>query len=299
MSVFCGTDFSESADVAARVAAGIAARLGLPLELVHVHETELPESPGGLWPERSQVERRLSEQALALQSVFGAEVTPSLEQGAPHEVLARRGQRADARLIVVGSLGKTRQELWLLGSVAERVVQAASVPVLVVREAAGLEAWLRGEKTLRILVGVECTALSRTALAWANALRRIGPADLIVARIAWPAEEHDRFGVSTPVPLDHLRPELEAPLVRELEAWAGEEGRGAPGSTTFVVRAGWGRVDGHLTQVASETGADLLVVGTHQRAGIARLWQGSVSRGVLHCAAMSVACIPQSKGSRA
>src|SRR5690606_37963689 len=148
------------------------------------------------------------------------------------------------------------------------------------------------------------TELARAALAWARGLRAVGPCDLIVARNAWPAAEHERLGSSTPVLPDHLRPAVVQVLVQELEEWASGEGaRGqgeenGPGSTAYVVRAGWGRVDGHLTQVASEQGADLLVVGTHRRAGIARLWQGSVSRGVLHCAAMSVACIPRAKQSR-
>ena len=47
----------------------------------------------------------------------------------------------------------------------------------------------------------------------------------------------------------------------------------------LVVRPGWGRVDSHLTQLATESKMDLLVVGTNQRSGIARLWQGSVSVG--------------------
>jgi nucleotide-binding universal stress UspA family protein len=59
------------------------------------------------------------------------------------------------------------------------------------------------------------------------------------------------------------------------------------------VSPGWGRVDTHLTLLAAESKVDLLVVGTHQRAGAARLWQGSVSRGVLHEALGNVACVPR------
>jgi nucleotide-binding universal stress UspA family protein len=59
----------------------------------------------------------------------------------------------------------------------------------------------------------------------------------------------------------------------------------------------WNRLLGERRQGGWRCGrhrqAALLVVGTHQRAGIARLWQGSVSRGVLHAAAMSVACVPR------
>lgn len=157
-----------------------------------------------------------------------------------------------------------------------RVAQSSPMPVPVVRDGARFEAWARGQHALR----------------WASALRVIGPCDLLVTQVAWPAEEHLRLGISGPMPLDHLRPEVEQVLRRDLEAWAGAPP--GPGATSFLVRPGWGRVDAHLTQLAAEAKADLLVVGTHQRAGIARLWQGSVSRGVLHAAAMSVACVPRS-----
>jgi nucleotide-binding universal stress UspA family protein len=44
--------------------------------------------------------------------------------------------------------------------------------------------------------------------------------------------------------------------------------------------------------MATDEGADVLVVGTHQRRGMDRLWHGSVSRGVLGLAPTSVACVP-------
>lgn len=93
------------------------------------------------------------------------------------------------------------------------------------------------------------------------------------------------------MPLDRLRPEIDEPLVCDLRAWAGD--LPGEGETTFTVSPGRGRVDVHLARLAAEAKADLLVVGTHQRAGVARLWQGSVSRGVLHHAACNVACVPR------
>jgi len=188
------------------------------------------------------------------------------------------------------TLGEGKQQRWLLGSVAERVAQASTAPVLVVRDGGSLEAWGRGERALRVMVGVELTPTSKAVLQWAGELRAIGPCELLVAQIAWPAEEHQRLGVPTPMPLDQLRPELEQVLLRDLEQWAGEQPQ--PGDRSFIVKPGWGRVDRHLTLLAEKSKVELLVVGAHQRAGIARLWQGSVSRGVLHAAAMSVACVP-------
>jgi nucleotide-binding universal stress UspA family protein len=43
--------------------------------------------------------------------------------------------------------------------------------------------------------------------------------------------------------------------------------------------------------------ADLVVIGTNQRAGLARVWQGSVSRHLLHTADGDVATVPASAGA--
>jgi nucleotide-binding universal stress UspA family protein len=290
MTILCGTDFSDHAAEAARVAAGIAARLGLPLRLVHVVP---PERVGGedtqQGPAGVEASARIVDEALRLRLAFGIEIEGRTESGHADEILVSLAERTGARWIVLGSLGTRDQHQWLLGSVAERVAQASAVPVLVVRNGARIEAWTNGGASLRVLAGVEPTPGSLAALRWASGLRAIGPTKLVVARIAWPVHEHGRLGIPPPVPLDRLRPELEAALLDETRTWADIE----PGAdVAFVVRAGFGRVDVHLTQVAEELGTDLLVVGSHRRATVARLWQGSVSRGVLHGAPMSVACVP-------
>jgi nucleotide-binding universal stress UspA family protein len=51
-------------------------------------------------------------------------------------------------------------------------------------------------------------------------------------------------------------------------------------------------VDAQLIGLATKAQADLIVVGTHQWHGLSRLQHGSVSRGILHHAPMSVACVP-------
>lgn len=285
MTIVCGTDFSEDADSAIRVAGSIAKRLAMPLELVHVVD-----SPDAEESARAPVQTRLQAQAAELSAELGIEVDALVDSGVADEKLVALAADSGARLLVVAALGAGRQRHWPVGSVAERVVRASPVPVLVVRAGAGIEAWGRGERALRVMIGVELTPPSRAALRWARKLREGGPCELFVVQIVWPPEEQGHAGSTMPMPLDHLRPELELPLVRELTEWAGEQP--GPGETSFMVKAGWGRVDRHLTLLAAELKVDLLVVGAHRLAPIARLWHGSVSRGVLHDAGMSVLCVP-------
>jgi nucleotide-binding universal stress UspA family protein len=293
MTILSGTDFSENATEAALAAAAIAKRLSLPLKLVHIVDelgAELTGAgdPGGLYdPLRQQIRDQASE----IGRRFGIDVEPIVEPGIAHEKLIEIAGAHHARLIVVSSLGNKKQYRWLLGSVAERVAQISPIPVLIVRESLSIQAWARGERVLRTMVGVEIGATSKAALRWAAELRRIGRCDLLVTHIAWPAGEHLRLGIPSPVPLDLLRPELRDLLMRDLRAWAGDVP--GDGETTFTLCPGWGRVDTHLASLAAEAKADLVVVGTHQRAGSARLWQGSVSRGVLHHASCNVACVPR------
>jgi nucleotide-binding universal stress UspA family protein len=300
MAIMCGTDFSENADMAAGIAGAIAKAFACPLKLVHAVEhisvaTATRREVYELLCDALQ--RRLGAQAEELQARFGVEVEPVLANGAADEALVALAGALPARLVVVSSLGARKQHRWLLGSVAERVAQSSTSPVLVVRDGWRIAAWAAGEAALRVMVGVEPTPACRAALRWVDELRAIGSCELLVAQIVWPAATADtdqRVGISAPLPLDHLRPEVEQALVRDLQKWADEHA--GPGARSHLIRPGWGRVDGHLTQLAAESEVDLLVVGAHQRAGLARLWQGSVSRGVLHGASMSVASVPLSWG---
>jgi len=295
MTIVCGTDLSENAQAAARAAAAIAKRLAVPLKLVHVidelgAELTVASEQNAIY---DPVRRRVQEHAHALKSRFGIEVESIVLPGVAHDTLIEIARATGARLVIVSSLGSKKQHRWLLGSTAERVAQASPIPVLIVRDATSIEAWARGERPLRIMVGVEIATTSKAALRWAASLREFGPCDLLVTQVASPVGEHLRLGVPTPVPLDHLRPELIEPLTRDLRAWTGE--LPGDGDTIFTVSPGWGRVDTHLTLLAAESKVDLIVVGTHQRAGAARLWQESVSRGVLHRASTNVACVPRGK----
>jgi len=295
MTIVCGTDLSECAAQAAQAAGAIAKRLGVPLKLVHV----IDELGAELTVESEQnaiydpLRRRVRQHAADLGAHFGIDVEPVVVPGVASEKLIELALAANASLLVVSSLGAKKEHRWLLGSVAERVAQASPLPVLVVRDGTRIEAWVRGERSLRVMVGVELVSSSRTALRWAANLRAIGPCDLLVTQVVSPIGEHARLGVRSPIPLDHLRPEIREPLARDLRAWVGD--LAGAGETTLTVSPGWGRVDAHLTQLAAEADVDLLVVGTQQRAGVARLWEGSVSQGVLHRAPCSVACVSRGK----
>ena len=63
----------------------------------------------------------------------GAHVQNSIRFGHPAKEILSAAQEHDADLIVVGARGQTREELYRLGGVAQKVVKYADCSVLVVR----------------------------------------------------------------------------------------------------------------------------------------------------------------------
>jgi universal stress protein A len=291
--VLCGTDFSPQSRAAARVAAAWAARTGQGLRLVHVLEAVLTdEVQFALQAQaREQLARMLEDEAGALRAAFGARIDTALHSGAVYEALLREAVAVDAGLVVVASLGRGHRHGWLLGSNAERIAQRATVPVLVVRDAPPLLAWLAGERDLAVSVCVDLTEASRAALQWARDLRGLGPCRLELDYVAWPPAE-PRFAAqrADAAPAGDWTA-LESGLAVDVALWASAMEHTAEREATRAV-VNWGRPDAALVELARAAGSTLLVAGSHRRSHLARLWQGSVTRGLLHQAEANVACVP-------
>jgi len=291
MTIVCGTDFSNSSAEAELAAAAIAQRSGSVLKLVHVVDTRRSALPTALPLLFEPVEEMIAARAEKLAQDYGIAVSGVVLEGVAEQRLAEFALEVQARLLLVASLADREQRSISIGSVAERLVQRSTIPVLVVREANCIRAWLRGERRLRVMLGVDLGEAARAALNWVQELRRIGPCDLQIVHMVWPALEHSRYGIPTPMFLEGIRPELSTLLERDLRAWVGTvEGEG---EVWLSVKPGWGRSDTQLCLLAADAQPDLLVVGTHHKSWLARLWQGSVSRGVLHGTEINVACVPR------
>lgn len=65
--------------------------------------------------------------------IFNVEVEPVILEGNPTDRIVNFAEKNDVELIVIGTLGKSGVQRFLLGSVAENVVRYSKVPVLVVR----------------------------------------------------------------------------------------------------------------------------------------------------------------------
>lgn len=289
MNIICGTDFSTHASEAANAAAALTARVQGILSLAHVMDTSRYELPSKELMDYlcGSRQAKLKKEAERLRRQ-GANVEEHFLRGSPAVSLVKAATASGSRLIVVSSLGQIAPSRWFVGSVAERTAQNASVPTLVVRNQKPLEAWAHGQRTLNVVIGYDFSESGDAALRWTSFLNEIGPCRVTVVYVAWPPEAGARFGAGFDQPHPYYPSEVEKFLKRDLQ----EKCEEVLGKTKlgFRVAAGLGRPDPQLIEIATDEKADVIVVGTNQRRGLARL--GSVSRAVLHHAPLNVACIP-------
>ena len=292
MTIVCGTDLSAPAAEAAEVAGLLAARLGEPLVLVHAvdrlgaeHGLALDE------PEYEPLRRDVAAEADRLRAL-GADVETVIRGSEAARTVVAVASEHSATMLVIAPVGRGGYAKHLLGTTAARVVSRATVPVLAVRAAAPFRGWLAGERSLRLTVGVDDSPGAAAALRWVEQLRSIAPCDVGAVHVASPIEEQRRLGLPGPVDLEELSDEVRKLLRREMAERVGT--LAGSGEVDLIVRHGLGRIDADLADAADRGNADLLVVGSHQWSGVARLVRGSVSRAVLDSAEMSVACVPAS-----
>lgn len=118
--ILFATDFSESSDVAGRVARDYARQFGARLHLLHV---VWPGADPAMPPPLGKLREELGE---------GVPTLTVVESGQPAAQIVRYAERHGIDLIVVGTHGRTGFTRVLLGSVAERVLRTAPCPVLTV-----------------------------------------------------------------------------------------------------------------------------------------------------------------------
>ncbi len=285
MPIVCATNFSDVAHAACTVAAQLAAKAGVPLCLVHVLPAENVKAFGRSLLEAA--EGALGDEARRLEKL-GAKVETKLLSGEAHGALAEFAPARGASLVVTAPPSHETAFLGVGGTV-DRLASALPLPLLVVREPAAFEAWARGERPLKVMLGVDRSLPFEASRDWVRGLGRLGPVELMAARIFWPQEEYQRFGLPRPMVYGEITEDLTHALQREVTSLVAPlVEAGLPVRTRLEM--GVGRIADHLVAVAAEEGADLLVVGTHQRKALAKLW--SVSHHALRLARMSVVSVP-------
>jgi nucleotide-binding universal stress UspA family protein len=144
-TILVPVDFDDASRRAVSTAVELARTFGSRVVILHViPPTSFPEGtrvlpveaadPVDLAEYVSQRARRLLDEHFASVLIGGAFVRKEARTGHPVETILRAIDESEAKLVVVGTHGRTGAARVVLGSVAENVVRRSPVPVMVVRE---------------------------------------------------------------------------------------------------------------------------------------------------------------------
>lgn len=289
MTILCATDFSQPATDALTVAVELAKKRNERLLLWHAVQPYAGD-PGLPYVEPMQTgcAALLEGEADRIRKT-GLSVTTETVVGWPDRELPAR-MPADTTLIVAGAQGHARGTHWLIGTVVERLARVTTVPLLAVRDAPAFQQWLSGGRHLNVIVATDLSAVSDFALRRSLALRELGACDFELLYLEYPPSEHARLGVTGPVCVHRPHPLVEDILTGELERRAATMHAGGEAKTRITRTLG--QTGSLIALEAAEARADLVVVGSHQRKALSRIWQGSIAHGVLHSAETNVLLIP-------
>lgn len=280
-TIVAGVSNPAADDPSLLAAIEIARASGAALHLVHAYELP-PLLPAAAGFELGFPEGEAAYQASLLAVLqAGARRVPGGERaechvvlGQPGPTLARVAQQTGAGLVVVGAARASRLRQAFLGTVAQRVLRAAHVPVLVARRpvARPPERVLLTTDLSPLSAAVHDTALE-TIAAFLGRPRKVR--SLLV--LGWKESP-------PPLPEGAIETAGHVYLERFLAGRAWAE-RVEP-----AVRMGY-EAD-NIVAEARGWGADLLVVGTHARRWGARMMLGSVAEAALREAPCNVLAVP-------
>jgi universal stress protein A len=139
--ILTAVDFSENSEFAFDYALTLATQFNAELTIIHVIN-EPVDLRGFYVPHISfeQLEKEIEESAVKMMATFCSSKLGSFSNyktvivtGIPCDEIMAAAAKNDASLIVLGTHGRTGLDRILFGSTAERVVRAATCPVLTVR----------------------------------------------------------------------------------------------------------------------------------------------------------------------
>jgi nucleotide-binding universal stress UspA family protein len=130
------TDGSDANGRAVEQGVGLARETGAGLHVLFVLE-DVPYAPETMDDAVEGQLREIGEAAIEeieeRAEAAGVDLVTEMREGVPHETILEYAEEADVDAVVMGTHGRSGLDRYLLGSVTERVVRAAEVPVLTVR----------------------------------------------------------------------------------------------------------------------------------------------------------------------
>lgn len=289
-----GSEFAEEALPMARL---LAARFGAGLHLVHVirpfPDSDL-KSPGvdmdWVAEARSGTEGYLEEWADRIRGEDGTRVDTAVLEGRVVPALREYAGAHGVDLVILTTHGAGGMQRWWLGSVADGLVRTARRHLLLVRPWDDTEDHAPGEPRFeRVLVPLDGSRIAERALAPARSIAREFEAEITLLRVVpAPVQLTSIYGLSGV----RLEGEGHRERLDDAEAYLSGVAEGLEGLSVSAAVVEEGEAARGVLDAARESAADLLVLSTRGRGGVARAVVGSVADKIIRGTALPALVVP-------
>lgn len=279
------TDFSEPSRCALRHAVELAGKLKSELILTHIRTpyADDPNRPEYHFFDEGRYSAFVTEELARASEGIGSEQVVRTVVGrdvSPANGILRVADESESDLIVMGTHGRSGLGHFFLGSVAERAVRHAEVPVLTV--SSKRDKYRDNPKYRRILAAYDFSAHSKEAACRARDLAELFGARLSILYVI-EQEIHPGYYDVWKVSVKSEMPEIAQEARKSLLNVLGEHG--LDDVEVFVeVGRGDGRVHRDITKFAAQHEVDLIVMGTYGLSGIEHILLGSTTERVVRVA---------------
>jgi nucleotide-binding universal stress UspA family protein len=192
-------------------------------------------------------------------------------------------------LLIMSTHGRSGVSRFMLGSNASAFLQLLHVPVILLRP----ETLAVGERPVlrKVLVTLDGSGFAEQVLPWVQLLTKATDAEVLFLTVP-EVPEPSMYGAMADA-VDDLRMQAEANARRYLERTAGQfRAMGTP--VQLLVEGS--RPAMTVLDVAEREGVDLVMLATHGRGGMERLFLGSVADRVVHHSRCPVLLVPARDG---
>jgi len=198
-----------------------------------------------------------------------------LTEGDAAKQILEIAEHSSVDLIAMATHGRSGMARWALGSVAERVIQGSTLPVLLVRGQTDIP----HSKIERILVPLDGSALAEKALTNARLLAKETGAELCLFQAIAAADVAYNFAsVPNQPQLDQAYERSFANAEAYLSSVALQMHTAGIACQTTVLRGDPAQL---ICYIANESKIDVVVICTHGRTGFNRWVYGSVANQVI------------------
>ncbi len=206
-----------------------------------------------------------------------------VEVGLPAAAILHAAETRQVDLIAMATHGRTGLQRWVYGSVTDKVLSSARLPILLVRAGAVAQS---GPIT-GILVPLDGSELAERALGPAVSLARSLDAEILLYR-AWQAQMYAVSGMLSGGAALALEDDIRAAVQDYLKRKASEL---SEQGVRVRWQAGYQTAPEGILEVGLKERPGLIVMSTHGRSGLGRWVMGSVADRVLRTSNLPVLLI--------